>query len=174
MKITLIFLSPDPKKVEAINDSAPPSNVAELRSFLGTVNYVSRFIPDFSTITAPLRDLTRHNTRRQWTKQHQSAFDELKRRLITSPVLAYFDPAKETKILVDASPIGLGAILTQQSPNSEDPSTTIVAYASRSLTPVEQRYSQTEREALACVWACEKFHLYIYGAPFMLITDQNH
>ena len=82
--------------------------------------------------------------------------------------MAYFDPAKHTEILVDASPAGLGAILTMG--NGE---TNIVAYPSRSLTAVEQRYSQTEREALACAWACETFHLYVYGAPFSLVTDHK-
>lgn len=101
-------MSPDPKKVQAITDASPPSNAAELRSFLGTVNYVSRFIYNFSTVTAPLRDLTCHAAKWQWTPQHQHAFDELKHRLTTSPTMAYFDPAKNTEILVDASPVGLG------------------------------------------------------------------
>ena len=133
-------MKPDPKKVLAIQDATPPTNTAELRSFLGTVNYVSRFIYDFSTITAPLRALTRHGTKWQWTKQHQHAFDELKRRLTASPTMAYFDPAKDTELVVDASPVGLGAILTQK---TSDSGKNIVAYASRSLSPVEQRYSQT-------------------------------
>ena len=63
-------MTPDPKKVQAIKDATPPSNTAELRSFLGTVNYVSRFIPDFSTITAPLRALTRRGCKWQWTELH--------------------------------------------------------------------------------------------------------
>ena len=134
------------------------------------VSSVSRFIYDFSTITAPFRALTRHGTKWQWTKQHQHAFDELKRRLTTSPTVAYFDPAKDTELVVDASPVGLGAILTQK---TSDSGKNIVAYASRSLSPVEQRYSQTEREALACIWGCEKFHLYVYGAPFTLITNHK-
>ena len=163
-------MTPDPKKVQAIKDATPPSNTAELRSFLGTVNYVSRFIPDFSTTTAPLRDLTRRGVKWQWAKHHQHAFDQLKRCLTNSPTMAYFDPEKDTELIVDASPVGLGAILTQKTCDSEKK---IVAYASRSLSPVEQRYSQTEREALACVWACERFHLYVYGAPFTLITDHK-
>ena len=163
-------MTPDPKKVQATKDSTPPSNTAELRSFLGTVNYVSRFIPDFSTITAPLRALTRRGCKWQWTELHQHAFDQLKRCLTNSSTMAYFDPEKDTELIVDASPVGLGAILTQKTCEA---GRMIVAYASRSLSPVEQRYSQTEREALACVWACERFHLYVYGAPFILITDHK-
>lgn len=167
-------MSPDQKKVQAINDATPPENSAALRSFLGTVNYVSRFIHDFSTVTAPLRDLTRQEAKWSWTPDHQHAFNELKRRLTTSPTMAYFDPAKDTEIIVDASPVGLGAILTQKTTSSTGISEPkVVAYASRSLTDVQQRYSQTEREALACVWACERFHIYVYGAPFTLITDHK-
>ena len=84
--------------------------------------------------------------------------------------MAYFDPEKDTELIVDASPVSLGAILT---PNTCEAGRMIKAYASRSLFPVEQRYSQTEREALACVWACERFHLYVYGSPFTLTTDHK-
>ena len=161
-------MAPDPKNVQAMKDTTPPSNTAELRSFLGTVNYVSRFIPDFSTITAPLRELTRRGCKRQWTELHQHAFDQLKRSLTNSPTMAYFDPRKDTELIVDATPVGLGAILTQK---TCDTGKNIVAYASRSLPPIEQQYSQTEREALACVWACERFYLYVYGAISKLITD---
>ena len=112
-------MAPDPKKVQAIKDASPPSNTAELRSFLGTVNYVSRFIPDFSTTTAPLRDLTRRGVKWQWAKHHQHAFDQLKHCLTNSPTMAYFDPEKDTELIVDASPVGLGAILTQKTCDSE-------------------------------------------------------
>lgn len=79
--------------------------------------------------------------------------------------MSYYDQNKSTEVVVDASPVGLGAILSQEGK--------IVAYASRSLTQVEQRYSQTEREALAIVWSCEHFHLYIYGSRFTLVTDHK-
>ena len=78
--------------------------------------------------------------------------------LSTKPVLAYFDTQKETEITVDASPVGLGGVLTQKDSKGYD---RVVAYGSRSLTEVEQRYSQLEREALGVVWACEYFHIYI-------------
>ena len=75
--------------------------------------------------------------------------------------MAYFDANRETEIITDASPVGVAAILAQKSGSVRH----VIAYASRSLTPVEQRYSQTEREALAIIWACEHFHMYIYGKP---------
>ena len=83
--------------------------------------------------------------------------------------MAYFDPKKETELITDASPTGLSAILMQKTPDSDD--RRVVAYASRTLTPVERRYSQTEKEALAIVWAIEKLNIYLYGSHFKLVTD---
>ena len=83
--------------------------------------------------------------------------------------MAYFDPDKETHLGNDASPMGLSAILLQVMLSTEE--TGVVAYVSRALTPVERRYSQTEKEALAIVWAIEKLHIYLYGSQFKLITD---
>ena len=88
---------------------------------------------------------------------------------MSAQVMAYFDPNKETQLVTDASPTGLSAILLQATPSTEK--TCVVAYASRTLTPVERRYSQTEKEALAIVWAIEKLHIYLYGNHFKLITD---
>ena len=79
--------------------------------------------------------------------------------------MSYFDPAKETQLCVDASPAGLAAIMSQDNK--------IIAYASRALSPVEQRYSQTERECLAIVWGIEHFHLYLFGKPFTLLSDHK-
>ena len=83
--------------------------------------------------------------------------------------LAYFDKNAPTKIITDASPVGLGAVLAQE----EDGAWTPVCYASRSLTGCEQRYSQTEKEALGAVWACERFHVYVYGVKFVVETDHK-
>jgi len=82
-------------------------------------------------------------------------------------VTAYFDPDADTEITVDASPVGLGAILTQTNPGTGNKH--VVAYASRSLTTVEKRYSQTVRKALTLIWGCEYFHLYIYGKPVFVV-----
>ena len=158
-------VSPDPKKVAAIAQTSPPTTAHEVRSFLGMTNYCSRFIPNYSTITEPLRALTKSDQSCEWTSHHQHAFDHLKTLLTSDTVLAYFNPHQHTAIIVDASPVGLGAILFQQD--------RVVAYASRSLTPVEQRYSQTEREALGVLFACEHFNLYVYGAKFTIITDHK-
>ena len=164
----------DDKKLQAIKDAPVPQHVGELRSFLGLVNYVSRFIRDFATIAAPLRDLTKKSTNWTWNSEHQIAFDKLKESLTSKSVVAYFDPQKETEIIVDASPVGLGAILMQKTVLSHgEEQSKVCAYASRTLSDVERRYSQTEKEALAIVWACEKFHLYIYGEKFNIVTDHK-
>ncbi|KAK3728358.1 hypothetical protein QZH41_011397, partial [Actinostola sp. cb2023] len=152
-------MKPDPKKVEDIQNLEPPTNVKELRSVLGMTGYSSRFIPDYATITAPLRELTHKNSSWNWTTTHQEAFEILKEKLQSAPALAYFDISKSTEIAVDASPVGLGAILTQKDENGHSH---VIAYGSRSLTKTEQNYSQTEREALAIVWGCEHYHLYCY------------
>ena len=163
-------MSADPKKVEAIKNAAPPSSASEVRSFLGLTGFCSRFIPDYATLTEPLKELTRKGTSWQWGPRQQNAFDQLKVRLTDNNVMAYFDPRRQTVATFDASPFGLGGVLTQV--DSEGKSH-VVAYASRTLTDVERRYSQTEREALSIVWGCERFHLYLYGAPFEIITDHR-
>ena len=158
-------MKPDPKKIEAIVKTKAPTNVNEVKSFLGTTNFVSRFIPNYSTIAEPLCNLTKKEVQWKWGTKEQSAFDTLKNKLCEKRVLAYFDINAETELVVDGSPVGLGAILVQ----NDQP----VAYASRALTEVERRYSQTEREALAIVWGVEYFHLYLFGSTFTLVTDHK-
>ena len=163
-------LKPDPQKIVAIEKLQRPEDATKLRSMLGMTNYCARFIPRYSDITAPLRDLTHQDVPWLWGKEQEEAFVKLKEVLTQKPSLSYFDPEKETVILTDASPVGVSAILTQVGKNGES---TVVAYASRALSPVEQRYPQTDREALGVVWACEHFHMYVYGKPFRLLTDHK-
>jgi hypothetical protein len=162
-------ISPDPKKVEAIHSAKPPTSASGVRSFLGMATYCSKFIPNFSDISQPLRDLTKKDAQFQWTEQQQQPFDKIKELLASDTVMAYFDPLKDTELTTDASLVGLSAILTQTTPGMDDRK--IVAYVSRSLSDVEKRYSQTEREALAIVWAIERLHIYLYGGHFTLFTD---
>ena len=162
-------IRPTDETVTAIRNAPKPSNASEVRSFLGLVNYCSWFMPNFSTIAAPIRQLAHKGTPFTWTKLHQNAFESLQTTLTSNSVMAHFDPSATTQLRVDASPVGLGAILTQTHGDETRP----VAYASRTLTPVERRYSQTEREALAVVWGCERFHLYLYGTTFDIYTDHK-
>ena len=117
---------PDPKKIDAFANTPTPTNASEVRSLLGMSNYCSQFIPDYATITAPLRELTKKNTQFQWSEACQEAYDKLKAVLTNSPVVSYFDVNKESIVLVDASPVGLSAILAQRAPKSEE--TKIIAY----------------------------------------------
>ena len=162
-------VQPSPRRIEAVLNMSKPSNRDEVLSLIGMFNYSSSFIPNYSTITAPLRRLTKENVKFVWGDEQENAYDTLIKHLASNPTLAYFDINKELEIFVDASPVGLGAIMTH--PEGEEHS--IVAYGSRSLTETEQRYAQIEREALACVWACEYFHLYVFGAPVTIVTDHK-
>ena len=127
---------PDPNKVAALENCKYPQNIHALRSFFGMLNFSARFISNFSTKTAVLRNLLKKGTVYKWTEDHQNCFDNLKRELSHIAKLNYFDPKLKTKIHVDASPYGISAILSQENGP--------VAYKSRSLTNVECRYSQTE------------------------------
>ena len=164
-------ISPYPKKVEDVVNLHTPSTASEVRSLLGMTNYCSRFIPDYATKTEPLRKLTHKDQPWCWTAEPDRAVSQLKDALVTAPVTAYFDPEKDTEISVDASPVGLAAILTQVDPKTDEKH--VITYASCSLTATEQRYSQTEREGLAVVWACEHLHLYVYGKPITIYTDHK-
>ena len=163
-------ISADDKKVASLINASPPKNATEARSFLGLAQYLARFIKDFASISAPIRQLTHLNAKWVWGPEQQHAFDFLKASMATPEIMKYFDPSLQTELVVDASPVGLGAILTQV---TADGGTNIVAYASRSLTDCESRYSQTEREALAVVWGIEHFHLYLYGSSFQVTTDHK-
>jgi len=121
--------------------------------------------------TQPLRELTQKDEHFQWTTRHDHALARLREALSNAPVTAYFDPERETSIYVDASPVGLGAILAQTDPTTGHEK--VVAYASRALTDVGSRYSQTEREALTVIWECKHFHLNICRKPVTLITDHK-
>lgn len=163
-------MEPSPSRLEALLSMKIPESVADIRSLLGMTNYSARFIPNYSTITEPLRSLTKHSTKFKWGTEQQQAFDSLINHLSKCPVVSYFDTSKPTEVIVDASPVGLGAILAQY---DEEGIGTIVAYASRSLSNVERRYAQIEREALAAVWACERFHIYVHGSKFTIVTDHK-
>lgn len=155
--------------MESIRNFREPKTAEEIRSFLGLVNYVGKFIPDLATLTYPLRQLTILGQKFLWGREQQLAFAKLKTYMIDSKTLGYFDDEDRTQLVADASPVGLGAVLIQV--NDQGPR--IIAYASKSLSDVEKRYAQIEKEALALVWAVERFHYYLYGRTFELITDHK-
>jgi hypothetical protein len=143
-------VKPDTAKIKAVNNFRVPENPTEVKSFFGLVNFCAKYIRDFATLAEPLRKLTRKEVKWQWNSEQQITFETLKQRLTSADVMSYYNQNAETNIIVDGSPFGLGAILNQkQSDGNFKP----VAYASRTLSPVERRYSQTEREALSVYWA---------------------
>ncbi|XP_030855953.1 uncharacterized protein K02A2.6-like [Strongylocentrotus purpuratus] len=168
-RLTSEGLNPGLAKVKAIAEAREPQTATEMRSFLGLVNYCAKFIPNFATLADPLRKLTRKDTPFQFGHEQRQAFKSLKESLMSAETLGYYDLNAPTKVIADASPVGLGAVLVQV--HADGPR--IVAYASRSLSNVERRYSQTEKEALGLVWACERFHAYLYGIEFDLVTDHK-
>ncbi|XP_055843088.1 uncharacterized protein K02A2.6-like [Episyrphus balteatus] len=164
-------IHPGKSKVEAIDGFSTPSNVTELKRFLGLVNYLGKFVPDLATICHPLNELLRNNVSFTWGVSQNNAFLNLKKILITEPVLKMFDPSHKTIISADASSFGLGAVLRQE---DSDGFLKPVAYASRTLTETEKGYAQIEKEALAITWAtCEKFRDYVTGMSFFIETDHK-
>ena len=163
-------IEPSMDKVKAIVEASEPKTPDEVRSLLGMCQYLSRFIPNYSTVVEPLRELTKSKSEWSWTEKHERAFEDLKTSLANWKKLKYFDVKAHTELLVDASPIGLGAVLTQVDASEK---VQAVEYASRKLTETERNYSQSERELLAIVWACEHFDHYLIGADFTVITDHE-
>ena len=160
----------DPDKILAIQGLKPPTNVSELRRFLGMVNQLSKFAPNLADETKPLRELLSARNHWKWDAPQEQAFDKLKALLSSSEVLALYDPSLESTVSADASAYGLGAVLRQR---QTDGKLRPVAYISRALTPTEQRYAQIEKEALAITWACERFQDYLIGIHFNVETDHK-
>ena len=158
------------EKVEAIVNAPHPENVGQLRSFLGLVNYYNRFLPNLATLLHPLHQLLEQGNKWQWTEECEQAFSKAKRLITSKQVLTHYDPALPVTLACDASPTGIGAVLSHIMPDgSERP----VAFASRSLTKTERKYAQIDKEALSIVWGVKKFHVYLFGRSFTLITDHK-
>ena len=162
-------VSADPEKTVAIKDMKAPTNVSEMRRFLGMVNQLGKFSPNVADYTQPLRDLLRKKNDWVWGPEQKQAFQRIKQELTQPTILALYDPQLETKISADASSFGLGSVLLQRKETEWRP----VAYASRSMTETEHRYAQIEKEALASVWSCEKFQDYILGKKIIIETDHK-
>lgn len=159
---------PAKSKRFAVMNFRAPKNVDELSSFLGLINYVGKFIPNLATVTENLREL-KSQQNFEWNEKHTIEFEALKKALASDTVLGYYDPEARTQLIADASPVGMGAVLIQFSPNGPR----IISFASKVLSPAQRRYCQTEKEALALVWGVEKFAFYLYGKEFELITDHK-
>ena len=141
---------PDPKKTAAISDMPAPTKRQELLSFLGLATYMGVFISNLSEKTAVLRNLNKKNAIFEWNVCHQQPFDLVKNAISAKIIIRYYDPHRPITLQVDASMTELGAMLIQDGRP--------VAFASRALTETESRYANIEREMLAVIFGCERFH----------------
>lgn len=169
--VSLYGLTPHEAKVAAIAALRPATNVTEVRSLLGLMNYYRRFVRDFSAIAAPLNDLLKKGVEFVWGESQQAALDELKRVLTTEGLaLKRVDPNKPLILYTDWSKHGIGAVLAQL---GDDGREHICACVSRSLNKHERNYGSYKGELLACVWACQVLRHYIHGRPLTLVTDHE-
>ena len=162
-------IKPDDDKVKAVSTYPVPKTTKELKQFLGLTNYYRRFIKDYAHIAEPLHKVQGKSKSLQWNQSCQLAFDTLKHKLTTPPILAYPDFSSLSLVYSDASSFAIGGVLGQIQQNKE----VVISYWSRQLTKAERNYSAIKREALAAVCTIKEFYPYVYGFPFKLITDHN-
>ena len=159
-------------KVQTVLNWPEPTNLKALRSFLGVANFYRRFILKFSAIAKPLNDLVRVGIAFVFTPEARAAFNELKLRFTTAPILAHFDPSLPTHLETDASDYALGAMISQ---THKDGLTHPVAFDSRKLAAAELNYEIHDKELLAIVWALHKWRHYFLSVdtPFEVYTDHD-
>lgn len=157
----------NPEKVEAILQLPIPGSPKAVRQFCGTASWYRRFIPDFASRMYPLTCLLKKRQKFIWTEEAQQAFEDIRNCLVKAPILTCPDFSKPFVISCDASGVGLGAVLSQETDQGEQ----VIAYASRTMTKGEQNFSATERECLAVIWAVERFRPYVEGSRFIIVTD---
>ena len=155
----------DPTKVEAVLQWEPPKTVTEIRSFLGLAGYYRRFIEGFSKIALPLTRLRKKGQAFVWKEKCENSFQELKKRLITSSILALPNPIGHFVIFCDASKMGLGCVLRQDR--------RAVAYASRQLRTHEKNYPTHDLELVAIIFALKIWRHYVYGGKFEVFSDHK-
>ena len=163
-------LHPTEAKIAAILKAPAPKNLTELRAFLGLLNYYGKFLPNLSTMLAPLHKLLKSNTKWFWKAEQAQAFQEAKN-LIQSPrVLVHYDSSRPLVLSCDTSPYGVGAILSHiMDDNTEGP----VAFVSRTLSKAETNYVHLEKEALSIIFGIHMFHNYLYGRKFIIHSDHK-
>lgn len=168
--ITGSGIFPSKLKTEAILNLPRPTNVSELQSFLGKVNYYCNFIKNYSTLCGPLNLLRKKGEDFNWGTQQESAFQDLKAQLVNLAELVHYDEQLPIVLATDASSYGVGAVLSHKYPDgTERP----IAYASKTLSDIQKNYSQIEKEALSIIFGVHKFHDYLHGRNFILVTDHK-
>ena len=161
-------ISPDMDRVAPIRDQKPPKTLRELRGFLGFCSFYRKFVLNFSKISQPLNNLLKKDAKYVWGPEQDKAFNELKRRLLSPPILCHFDPTQRLELRTDSSMYAMGCHLVQYS----DPKhKRLLACASKTLNAAQSRYSTSERECLAICFALEKFRPYIFGRQIDIVCD---
>ena len=173
-KINPDGIIPTKRKTEAIIKMEPPKTLKQLRSLMGSIHHLQKFIPNLLKISAPLRPLLSHkekikNSKLEWNEEHTKSFQEIKKAVTEIMENKQFETNRPTRVRCDASKEGLGACLEQKHNNIWHP----IAYASRFLNTNEQKYSVNELELLSVVWSLEHFKYYLYGSRFILQTDHQ-
>ena len=158
-----------PESAAVVLKYGKPTNVRDIRRFLGFVTYYSEYINKLAEIAEPLNRLVRKKTQFVWGKEQQEAFEKLKIIVSNPPVIALPDFEQGFKIRADASDTALGAVLEQEKKGVP----VAIRFASRTLNAAERNYSATERECLAIVWAIKTFEDYVHGTTFTVVTDHN-
>ncbi|XP_044150781.1 protein NYNRIN-like isoform X2 [Bufo gargarizans] len=165
-EITADGINPQKKKVEAVINTKSPTNTKELRSFLGMMNYSRKFIDNYAEITKPLLQLLKKGVEWKWSECHEQAVNELKTRLIQAPCLAYPEGGKPFYIETGFTDKSVSAVLFQKQDNLNK----IIAYASKSLSPVEVKFNDCEKALLSTVWALQYFRSFIQGEKIIVET----
>lgn len=157
------------KRLTKVQQWPTPTNVSEVRQFVGLASYYRRFVKGFATIVQPLHALTKKYARFHWTEECDQAFKELKQLLTSAPVLGYPLDNGELILDTDASDVGIGAVLAQIQNGEER----VLAYGSQRPSMTEQNYCTTRRELLAVVEFVTHFRQYLLGRIFTVCTDHN-
>ncbi|XP_054737893.1 uncharacterized protein K02A2.6-like [Anastrepha obliqua] len=169
-KLDNLGIRPSHDKIKAIHEAPSPKDKKQLQAFLGLLNFYHAFLPNKATIAEPLHRLLDKSARWSWKEQHETAFNTLKRLIASENVLIHYNENLPLVLTCDASPYGLGAVLSHRlADGSEKP----IAFYSRTLSKAERNYAQIDREAVALVSGVKKFHNYLYGRFFTLVTDHR-
>ena len=163
-------LQPTMDKIKAVQEAPKPQDMSQLRSFIGLVNYYSKFLPEVSSVLAPFYSLLQKDKKWSWGKEQQKSFDDVKWLLTSECLLVHYDPSEELILACDTSPYGLGAVLSHRESNGREQP---IAYTSRSLGAAKKKYSQLEKEGLAIIFGVKWFHQYLFGRCFLSSLTTN-
>ena len=168
-KFTQTGISPLESKIAAILTIPPPTTLKRLRSFLGSVHYIGKFITHLAQLCHPLRPLLKKSVKFIWTDEHTKHFNLIKEKIANSTENSHYNPKLDVRVKCDASRSRLGAALEQNTPDGWKP----IAFASRFLNSTAERYSVNELELLVIVWSIDYFKYYVYGKNFTVVTDHR-